>query len=344
VAGLAQDSIMRSSASALAQDQRGAADSIDLAEAALAPLLSFVCSNADLRRRFRLKGASRRADGWPAWYFWFAGIAGAHELALVPPASELDPPYSIEFAIRYFPQPDEDAFETFAPVERAARCSDLFDATGTPAVDAFDGIEPSLFHVATLAIIPTPAFVDIVFAAQDCWLETETAREAAATRRAVRGFELGAPVLDLLVAAHAYCGRRPPAAVEILREPGLRWHVDDRGVAASHTLPELSLWTVHARGLVRFGVVPGDALAQANPPPLPRSRGAECVLRHDRSGAPPRFAGLDLATWHRAASWRFIPTGLFCGCHSEEPSVAGRDEEDAERTCVADAGRPRTRP
>lgn len=336
---------MRSSAVALGEVPGDAADAVGLAEAALAPLLSFVCSNADLRRRLGLKGASRRADGWPAWYVWFAGVAGAHEFALVPPASDRDLFHSIELAVRYFPQPDEDAFEAFAPVERAARRSDLFDDTGTPAVDAFDGIDPSLFHVATLAIIPARSSVDIAFAAQDCWLETEAAGDAVATRRAVRGFELGAPVLDLLVAAHAYCGRQPPRAIEILRELGLRWHVDGRGVAASGPSPELSLWTVHARGLIRFGAPPDDALAQTDLPPLPRSRGQECVLRYDGSAAPPRFKGLDLATWRRAATWRLVPSGLFCGCHSEESSIAGRDEEEDEAAaCIADGGRPGTRP
>lgn len=335
---------MRSSAGALAQDQHGAADSIDLAEAALAPLLSFICSSADLRRRFGLKGASRRADGWPAWYFWFAGIAGAHELALVPPADDEDERPPLEFAVRYFPRPDEDAFATFTPAEQAARRSIAFDRTGSPAVEAFETIDPSLFHVATIAIFPSRDTLDIVFTAQDCWLETETAGEAVATRRAARGFELGAPVLDLLVAAHAYCGRRPPAAVEILREPGLRWHVDDRRVAASEPSSELSLWTVHARGLVRFGATPGDTLAQTNMSPLPRTRGQECVLRHDGSAVPPRFDGLDLATWQRAATWRLVPSGLFCGCHAEEPSIAGRDEEHEDAACLADGDRPRARP
>ena len=91
-----------------------------------------------------------------------------------------------EFAIRYFPHPDEDAFESFAPIEQATRGSTLFDATGTPTVEEFDTIEPSLFHVATLALSPSRALLNIDFAAQDCWLETDTADEAVAVRRAVR--------------------------------------------------------------------------------------------------------------------------------------------------------------
>ena len=196
---------------------------------AVAPLLSLVCANADVRRRLGLKGASRRADGWPAWYFWFAGVSGAHELAFVPPADGEDAPRPLEFAIRYFPHLDEDAFASFAPIEQATRRSSLFDGTGTPAVEAFDAIDPSLFHVATLAISPSSDLIDLEFTAQDCWLETEAAGERSRVRRAVRGFELGAPVLDLIVGAHAYHGRRPPRGVEVLCEPGLRWHVNGDG-------------------------------------------------------------------------------------------------------------------
>ena len=143
---------MQSSTALLEQNWHGAADPVDLAEALIAPVLGLVCSNADLRRRVGLKGASRRADGWPAWYFWFAGASGAHELVLVPPVSHDDAGPSLEFAIRYFPHPDESAFASFAPVEQAVRRSTLFDATGTPAVDGFEAIEPSLFHVAMLTV------------------------------------------------------------------------------------------------------------------------------------------------------------------------------------------------
>ena len=246
-----------------------------------------------------------------------------------------------EFAIRYFPHPDEDAFESFAPIEQATRGSTLFDATGTPTVEEFDTIEPSLFHVATLALSPSRALLNIDFAAQDCWLETDTADEAVAVRRAVRGFELGAPVLDLLIGAHAYYGRTPPRGVEILREPGLRWHVNGNGVAASTIAAEVSLLTVHVRGLLRYGAALGAEVTAEPTPPLVPSAGQACVFRHYGRDAPPHFDGLDLATWWRAAVWQFIPSGLFCGCQAEDLSIAGRDEAD---TCVAAHGQLKALP
>jgi hypothetical protein len=332
---------MRNSAVVHGQDRPDAVDPAGLAEALISPLLSLVCANADVRRRLGLKGASRRADGWPAWYFWFAGVSGAHELAFVPPADGEDAPRPLEFAIRYFPHLDEDAFATFAPIEQATRRSGLFDGTGTPAVEAFDAIDPSLFHVATLAIAPSSDLIDLEFTAQDCWVESEAVGESSRLRRSVHGFELGAPVLDLMVGAHAYHGRRPPRGVEVLCEPGLRWHVNGDAGAACAVAADLSLLTVHVRGLRRFGAEGRDDPAAEDLPPLLRPRWQASVLRHYGRAAPPRFAGLDLETWWRAAAWRFIPSGLFCGCQAEDLSVAGRDEADA---CVAAGGRLRASP
>ncbi len=50
------------------------------AEATVAGILSLVCVNPPARRRLGLTAASRRADGWPAWYLWLAGTSGAYEL------------------------------------------------------------------------------------------------------------------------------------------------------------------------------------------------------------------------------------------------------------------------
>ncbi|MGB8528006.1 MAG: hypothetical protein WCD75_14420 [Rhodoplanes sp.] len=328
---------MQSSEAAFEHTQRGA--TVDLAEALIAPVLGFVCSNGDLRRRVGLKGASRRADGWPGWYFWFAGVPGAHELIFVPPVDRDDAVPSVEFVIRYFPHPDESAFASFAPVEQAVRRSTLFDATGTPAVDGFEAIEPSLFHVAMLAIRPSSGLIDLEFSAQDCWLEIEASGEKAAPRRAVRGFELGAPALDFIVAACAFCGRRPPSAVEILYEPGVKWRIEN-GLATAETSDDIALLTVHVRSLARFGVGPDD-VSNADEFPVLQSQRQRCVFRHSGTYMPPSFPGLDLATWWRAATWRFIPSGMFCGCQAEDLSVAGRDEVDA---CVAAGGRRRTSP
>lgn len=315
--------------------ERGAADLVGQAEASVGPILNFVCSNADLRRRLGLKGASRRADGWPAWYFWFAGMPGAHELALIPPADlddgELAP--QVAFAIRYFPHPEEEAFDGFASVERTVRLSNRFDATGTPAIELFDTIEPSLFHVATLKVSSVRGGLDQELVAQDCWRETETGDAGTRIRRTVRGFALGAPVLDLLVAAHVYYGRTPPDAVVVLCEPGICWYIDESGHATAEVAGDLSLLTVQVRGLARFGVEPSDALAVDDDIGR-RSPAQRCIYSHRGRTAPPPFPGLDLAAWWRAATWRFVPSGLFCGCQAEDLSVAGRDEGDS---CAATA-------
>lgn len=310
--------------------ERCCSDPAEFAESALASLLALACSTEDARRRLGLKGASRRADGWPAWCVWLAGVAGAYELALAPPAAADgggDTPVAI-FALRYFPHPDEAAFEDFAPAERACRLSALFDRTGTPALDAWELIDPSLFHVATLFLSPAPDGLDIALAAQERWLETETTAGAPHSRRSVRGFDLAAPLLDFLVCAHGCFGRRPPRAIEIVSEPGVCWLIDDGGAARPQRSPGCPLFTVHALGLPRFGFA--DPAGETPAAPAVRlAAGQSRLLRDDGRAPPPTFGPLNLAAWREAAQWRLAPSGLFCGCHARDLSrIVGADESD----------------
>jgi hypothetical protein len=315
-------------------DERNPTDHVGFAEAAVAGLLTFVATSAQAKRRLGLKAASRRADGWPAWYLWLAGWAGAFELILVPPG--LDGGTSgtgVDFALRYYPDPEEDAFAGFAAVEREARCSARFDHTGTPAVGMADLLDPSLFHTATLRLTPRPGgWTDAVLTTQDCWREVDLTDAGPVLRRSVRGAELAAPVLDLLVCAHTLVGRQPPAAVDIRVSPAVCWCVDRVGRAEAEPAPDLAGLTVSVAGLPRFGV-PRDQSVRAVPVERDAVASGEVLLRHDGPSRPPALAPFDLSAWWDAATWRLPPTGLMCGCHPSDAGVAGPDEDDA-------AGRP----
>ncbi len=119
------------------------------------------------------------------------------------------------FAFRYFPHPDEDACADFAAIEQQARCSPLFDHTGTPAIETMGELDPSLFHIAMLSLRPSLADggLDLTLEAQDAWPETIETENGPQTRRAVAGLALAAPIVDFLVCAHTYCGRHPPHAL-----------------------------------------------------------------------------------------------------------------------------------
>jgi hypothetical protein len=312
-------------------DECGDFDAPSVAEAIFAGLLGLVCASAPARRRLGLKGASRRADGWPAWYIWLADTPGAYEIALLRQSG--DRPTQADLALRYYPHPDEAVFATFAPVEQSVRLSALFDRTGTPAIEALDQIDPSLFHIAILSVRPigTETF-DVLLQAQDRWLEIATHRGGEAARRSVPGLTLAATVLDFLVSAYAYHNRRPPGAVTITRQPGLVWRVGAGGEALAAAMPDVSLFSVHVSSLARLGAAAADADgAQSERDELPANpNGAAVVFRHQGTRVPAPFAPFALPAWWEAAAWRFYPIGAVCGCHMDAGHLAGRDEEPSE--------------
>jgi hypothetical protein len=296
-------------------------DPVAFAEAAIGGLLGLVTLSPHAKRRLGLSGASRRADGWPAWYLWLAGSNGAYELALLPTADAVsDPGAGADFTLRYFPHPDEDDFSTFADVEREARTSSLFDHTGTPAIEALADIDPSLFHIATLSLVPgrDDGRIDLLLQTQDVWLETT---EDADVRRRVPGLALAAPVVDFLVCGRTYHGRHPPASFVLAREPGTAWHIDAAG--ARPTVADTALYTLSVEGLPGLGLP--DMLCVDGRSVEPPSAEA-IVRRHDGDAVPERCKPFATDDWWRAARWAFYPVGAMCGCLAEEATVVGRDD------------------
>lgn len=321
-------------------EERIATDAVGFAEATIAGLLAFVGTSAAAKRKLGLKAVSRRADGWPAWYVWLAGRADAFEIVLVPSdedgATGVD---GIELAIRCFPDPaDETLFATFTDAEQEARISAVFDRTGTPAVGAAGDLDPSLYHVGTIGLVPRAGgWVDLTLSTQDVWCEIETSACGPRRRRSVPGTALSAPIVDLLVCAHALVGRQPPAAVEIRSAPGLVWHLGPGDSATVRPDPDLSALEIRVTGLPRFGV-PLDRQRLA-PARLDATAGGCLWLWHTGPERPPAVASFDLASWWDAAGWRLPPIGAMCGCHAGEVGVAGRDEPAPSRPPPGEGGR-----
>jgi hypothetical protein len=302
-------------------------DPVAFAEAAIGGLLGLVALSPHAKRRLGLSGASRRADGWPAWYLWLAGTNGAYELALLPTAdTESDSGAGAEFTLRYFPHPDEDDFAAFADVEREARTSAQFDRTGTPAIESLADLDPSLFHIAALSLVPCreDGRIGLVLQTQDVWMETTEDGGEARVRRQVPGLALAAPLVDFLVCGRTYHGRHPPASFWLAREPGTAWHIDATG--ARPIAADTALYTLCVDGLPGLSVpdmlcVGGHAI---EPPP------ADAIVgRHDGDAMPDRCEPFATNDWWRAARWTFYPVGAMCGCLGDETAVVGRDDEEA---------------
>ncbi|MBL0143213.1 MAG: hypothetical protein IPP91_14185 [Betaproteobacteria bacterium] len=257
---------------------------------------------------------SRAPQEAMAWYVWTTHRPGALEAALLPGSPESAPGAAL-LALRYYPDPRELLFSRFAPAEQEARLSPHFDQTGTPALERASELDPSLFHVGTLMIVPQgPHHVGLRMSAQDRWVEQSIGKAGSSVNRDVPGLELALSLLDPLVCGLSYLGRRPPATVRLWRRPGVLWRIESDGQVKSTHDPDLSEWELEHHGLV----VPGRADSAGRAPPSPPP--AERPLFEHSAETPPRYAPWPVnSQWWQAAGWQFDPVGVFCGrCAAEE--------------------------
>lgn len=302
----------------------------DLAHLVVEGLFALVFPDPNARLRLGLKAISRGRQEMPAWYLWTNARLGVCELALLSSAAAGCADGAV-FALRYFPDPREAVFTRFAPVEQQARLSPLFDASGTPGADSAGDIDPSLFHIGTLVIVPQGAHhIRLRLDAQDRWIEQARAGDGWAVRRDVPGLRLALAVLDPLVCGLSYLGRQSPSLVRAWRRPGVVWDVEASGDARSRADADAWAWEIDLQGLL----VPGRAgLA---PPPL--SRSLEHPLFEHADEIPPHYAPWPINShWWQSAGWQFDPVGDFCShCATEEhphaahihPAISRSDDDE----------------
>jgi len=289
-------------------------DHHDLAHLVIEGLFSLVFPDPHARQRLGLKAISRGRLEAMVWSLWMNSRLGAFEIALLPGSPESHPDGAL-FALRYFPDPREAVFARFAPVEQQARVSPLFDATGTPEGDSVAELDPSLFHVGTLAIVPQGAnHIGLFLSAQDLWSEHAHGAAGWQTRRDVPGLKLALAVLDPLVCGLSYLGRQPPTLVRAWRRPGLAWYIEADGDAQSRAGPDASAWEIELHGLL----VPGRAGATGDAPAP--ARALEQPLFEYAAEIPPHYAPWPVSPqWWQAAGWQFDPVGEFCShCAGQE--------------------------
>jgi hypothetical protein len=288
----------------------------DLAHAVIEGAFGLVFPDPQARRALGVTAISRAKCASTAWYLWTKHRAGAFEIAQIPGDEQSG---SVLLALRYFPHPSEPLFERFAPAERDCRRSTAFDATGTPRFDEAEQIDPSLFHVGTLALALASSGDDCValtLYAQDRWTEQVLAGRDWMTRRDVPGIELAFAAIDPLLCALAYLGGRGPGTVRAWQEPGLCWRIGNDGTNEAIEDPRLGAWRIEFGGLALPGLVvrPTTAFVDA------RSDDSEPVLEiHALRAHTPLPVD---RRWWRAARWRFDPVGAHCAaCAADSADI-----------------------
>jgi len=289
-------------------------DPRDLAHLVIEGVFGLVFPDPHARLRMGLKAMSRSRNESMAWYIWTTSRLGVFEVALLPGSPELHPDSAL-LALHYFPDPSESVFARFAPIEQQVRLSPLFDHTGTPEMNSAEQLDPSLFHVGSLVIVPQlGGYIDLHLNAQDRWIEQVRCDEHWQMRRNVPGLRLALAILDPLVCGLSYLGRRPPALVRTWHRPGLVWCIEANGQAQSQYDPEASEWGIDFHALV----LPSCA-ESITPVPMP-ARVAEKYIFEYASDIPPRHAPWPVnPQWWQAAGWQFDPVGEFCSqCAAED--------------------------
>lgn len=312
--------------------ESAALDPRDLAHVVVEGLFGLVFPDPNARLRLGLKAVSRASHDGVAWYVWTTQRPGAFEATVLAVGDERSPDAAV-LALRYFPDPGESLFARFAPVEQHARLSGIFDRTGTPGMHRAAELDPSLFHVGTLAIEPQgECHVGLRLGTQDRWLEQVRVHGEWQARRDVPGLELSLALLDPLACGLSYLGRTPPDCVRVWRRPGLAWCIETDGEASAGGDEDVSEWEIEHHGLV----MPGRAGSAARAPGVRPA--AEPPMFELAAEAPPRHAPWPVnPQWWRAAGWQFEPVGMFCGrcateeaeghSHPRQPFVRSTDDE-----------------
>ena len=160
-------------------------DSITAVESLLNELFKKVFQNDAARRYFGFSQISQLTteDGLPHWYLWFSEKKGAYSLTIHGgnvASDGIDLPghqtsntivVGAPVLIRYFPDIDEETFESLSCYEQIARMGPSFDSTGTPSFEGGRTLHESYFVAGFMDVIiyQPDAGVDFYCSAPSTW-------------------------------------------------------------------------------------------------------------------------------------------------------------------------------
>lgn len=83
-------------------------------------------ANDDIRSRLGLKYISQMWDSTPYWYLWFNNFPGVFKLSLLECVAEPDWDWRALFRVKYYPRPEEAAFQGLSVLEQICRMGESF--------------------------------------------------------------------------------------------------------------------------------------------------------------------------------------------------------------------------
>jgi hypothetical protein len=216
----------------------------------------------DVKSATGLKAVSQVWTEKPAWYFWISDTPGVHALQLegitAPEPGRQDWVSGI-FAVKCYPFPHENVFQSFSFQERSLVLSDFFDHTHTPRFSHREQIPDTLFNVAAVEVsvdqddslaLFTLEGLDLMHIsyASDViqnypLLQKEKHFKMGETDRNVPGWDLGYPLFDRLLCLYSFYSKKTPLRLWLTRSPGFSY-VFDNDHAAHVKAPKINLFSL----------------------------------------------------------------------------------------------------
>jgi len=208
--------------------------------------------------------------GLPGWYLWFNDKKGPYYLGIVGvnvissycalrDSSKQESVNSVQLAIRYFPDTEEDLFESFSCFEQIFRMSANFDDTGATTFEGGRNMHESFYLVGYMTIsFKQNHDVDFLCRAPERWRVYRTDgltlsdAEGSKTQvllpgmrdRDVEGWNSSRYVFDKIVSAYSFLMHRKPSIVGASACSSVEYFIDkDENITESRNeqLKELSL-------------------------------------------------------------------------------------------------------
>lgn len=179
------------------------------------------------------------ADGMPGWYLWFQEKPGVYGLfvedavCLSGDKKSDKPPSTVAGRIRimYYPDAEEEVFETFSWFEKIALMGSFFDSTGTPTAEGRQQLDVSFFTVGHMDSLMTVdgSLLEFVCTAPQTWVDLRPeglvlkdpegrpfqALQPGERDRDVPGWRLSRFLFDKIVSGFCFCRKCAPTQADV---------------------------------------------------------------------------------------------------------------------------------
>ncbi|MDI6616196.1 MAG: hypothetical protein QME27_05735 [Syntrophaceae bacterium] len=312
-------------------------------ETLLFELFQTVFQNDAARRHFGFSQISQvtTPDGLPAWYLWFSDKPGAYSLTVteghrVPGMSEVSgrddgDALAARLLIRYFPDTEDESFDSLSTFEQIFRMGPSFDTTGTPSFEGGRAMHDSFFVAGYMDILihSSKADVDFFCTAPDRWLDyrldgltltddkgkSRQVVSPGAVDRNFPGWAHSFFIFDKIISSFCFVSGQAPRRTGAASRPFVHYEIDSEQHVNAVYDPDI---TEHA-----FGVSFPNGAGQA----LLKERYASFAERFDA----PEYALVGMwegpddipAQWRRPEWWTIRTTHFHadpdhvCSCYTD---------------------------